>query len=146
MAEEFAAAHGCRSYEVFKRRNSYKRLAQGDEFARAGLTKRDAAGETFEVLDGTEFFANFAADDGLLDEVGYGVEACFDGLTIDPRAENPGTEKASAHAGHGDVERGDESGRCVFAGVVGKNGTEEFKIADGDGIEDESVVLFIVAD
>jgi len=33
-----------------------------------------------------------------------------------------------------------------FAGLFGKNRSNELEIADGDGIEDERVVLFVVAD
>src|SRR5262249_22671461 len=99
-----------------------------------------------EVLNGAELFANFAADNGLLDEVGSGLEASFDGSALDERAKNPVAKKTSAHAGDGDVEGGDESGGSVFAGVIGKDVSEEFEVADRDGIEDERIVLLVVAD
>jgi len=75
MAEKFAAADGRGRDEIFQRGESCEGFAEGYEFARACLTKCDAAGEALEILDGAEFFADFAAHDGLLDEVGDGVEA-----------------------------------------------------------------------
>ena len=39
-----------------------------------------------------------------------GVEAGFDGVAVDERAENPGAQQACAHAGDGGVESGDERG------------------------------------
>ena len=110
------------------------------------MAEGDAAGEAFEVLNAAQLFADFAAHDGLLDEVSDGVEAGFHGFAVDERAKDPSAQKASAHAGDGDVEGGDERGGSVLAGVVGKDGSEEFEIADGDGIEDEGIVLYIETD
>jgi len=62
-------------------------------------------------------------------------------------AQNPGAQEARAHAGHGGVKRGDQSCRSSrAAGVLGEDGREQLQIADGYGIEDESVVLLVVAD
>jgi hypothetical protein len=78
--------------------------------------------------------------------VSDGVEAGFNGFAVDERAKDPRAEKASAHAGDGNVESGDERCGSVLGGVVGKDGSEEFEIADGDGIEDQGVVLYVEAD
>jgi len=56
-------------------------------------------------------------------------------------------KEARAHAGHGGVKRGDQSCRSSrAAGVFGEDGSEQLQVADGHGIEDESVVLLVVAD
>src|SRR5580765_2273986 len=73
------------------------------------------------------------------------IEARVDGGAINERTKNPGTQKAGAHTGDGDVKSGDERGGSVFAGVVGKNRREEFEVANRDGIEHQRVVLFVVA-
>src|SRR5262249_42847141 len=91
-------------------------------------------------------FADFAAHHGLLHEVSDGVEAGFYGFALDERAKDPRAEKASAHAGDGDVESGEEGAGNILGGVVGKDGREEVEVADGDGIEDKRVVLHIEAD
>jgi len=66
---------------------------------------------------------------------------------VDERAEEPRAEEASAHTGHGDVERGDErGGTCGARGVISENGIDEFEIANGNGIEDERVLLLVVTD
>ena len=109
------------------------------------MSKGDAAGEALEILNAAQLFADFAAYDGLLDEVSDGVEARCNGFAVDKRAKDPRAEKASAHAGDGDVESGDERCGSVFGGFVGKDGSKELEIADGDGIEDEGVVLYIEA-
>src|SRR5260221_8726133 len=146
MTEECAAAGRRRRDEIFKNGKLRERFAEGYKFARTGVAEGDAASEAFEVLNAAQFLANFAADDGLLDQMGHGVEACLDGRAIDERAKNPGAQEAGAHAGDGDIERGDQSGWDIFAGVIGKNRIEQFEIADGDGIKDQRVVLFVVAD
>jgi hypothetical protein len=110
------------------------------------MAEGDAAGEALEVLNAAKLFADFAADHGLLGEVGDGVKTSFDGFAIDEGAENPGAEQAGAHSGDGNVESGHQSGSGVFGGVVGKDGREEFEIADRDGVEDQSVVLLVIAD
>jgi len=49
----------------------------------AARPRVDAAGEAFEILNAAEFLADFAADDGLLQEMGYGAEAGFDDVEIE---------------------------------------------------------------
>ena len=120
--------------------------AESDKFARRGETQGDAAGQALEVENAAKLFADFAADDGLLDELGDGVEAGFDGFAVDERAENPGAQQARAHAGDGDVEGGEQRGRSGAAGFFGEDRIDELEIADGDGIEDQRVVLLVVAD
>ena len=78
--------------------------------------------------------------------MGDSAEAGFDGVEINQRAEHPSPEHACAHAGDGRVEGGNQSGGTGGFGFFGEDGGDEFEIADGDGIEDESVVLFIEAD
>ena len=123
-----------------------ERFAKRDEFARRRKAERDAAGEAFEIEDAAKLFADFAADDGLLDELRDGAEARFDGFAVDQRAQNPGAQQTRAHAGDGDVEGGEQRGRAAAAGFLVEDGIDEFEIADGDGIEDERVVLLVVAD
>jgi class 3 adenylate cyclase len=145
-AKELAATDGRRRDEVAQDGKLGQGFAEGHEFAGSGLAEGDAAGEAFEVLNAAELLADFTADYCLLDEVRDGVEASFDGFAIEERAEEPGAEEASAHAGDRDVESGDERGGNILGGVVEKDGSEEFEIADGDGIEDQGVVLFVEAD
>ncbi len=110
-----------------------------------GKTKSDSAGETLKIKNTLEFLANFAAYNRLLEEVCDSAEASFDGFALDERAEHPGTQQARAHAGDGDVERGDEGYRAARAAVFREDGRKQFEIADGNGVEDESVLLFVVA-
>jgi len=146
VAEKFAAADGRGRDEIFESGKSCEGFAKGDEFAWAGLAESDSAGETFEVLNSAKFFADFAAHHGLLDEVGDGIEAGFNGFAVNEWAKNPGAEKTRAHARNGDVERRKERGGSIFARVIGKDRGEELKIADRDGVEDESFVLLVEAD
>jgi len=63
-----AARGNCAGQEVV--RGTCARLG-----VRAGCeAESDAAGEAFEILDTFEFFADFTANDGLLDELRDGVE------------------------------------------------------------------------
>src|SRR5215467_3906624 len=66
-------------------------------------------------------------------------------MAVDQRAKNPGAEEACAHSGHGDVKRRDQRGGSVFAELVGEDGREKFEVADRDRIEDQGVVLLVVA-
>src|SRR5208337_1274318 len=106
----------------------------------------DAAGEALEVLDTAQLFADFAADNSLLEEMFDGFEAGGDGVWINQRAEHPGTKEARAHAGDRGIESGYERGGAGSLGFLGEDGGEEFEVADGDGIEDEGVVLLVVTD
>jgi len=81
----------------------------------------------------------------LCDQLGDSVEASFDGVGIDERAQKPRAQEARAHTGDGDVESSDDGGG-VLAGLFGENWRDEFEIANGDRIEDERVVLLVVAD
>ncbi len=82
----------------------------------------------------------------MLHELRDGVEAGFDGFAVDERAKNPGAQQARAHSGDGDIERGEQRGWAAAAGFFGEDRIDEFEIADGDGIEDQRVVLLVVAD
>ena len=62
------------------------------------------------------------------------------------RAKNPGAQQTSAHSGDGDVERGEQCGWSAAAGFFAEDGIDEFEIADGDRVENERVVLLVVAD
>src|SRR6266480_4210516 len=101
MADEVAAATGRSVEKILEDRDLRKRFAERDEFVGCSETQSDAAREALEVEDAAEFFADFAADDGLLDEMLDGVEASFDGVAIDERAKNPRAEEAGAHASDG---------------------------------------------
>jgi hypothetical protein len=146
FAEEIAAAGLRWGEEIFQDGELPEGFAEGKEFARGGEAERDAAGEALEVLNAAEFLANLAADNGLLEEMGNGAEAGLDGVEIDERAKHPGAEHAGAHAGDGGVECGDEGGGAGGFRFFGEDGGDEFEIADRDGIEDERVVLFVIAD
>src|SRR5258708_2130929 len=135
-----------RREESFQDRELREGFAEGEKFARGGETESDAAGEAFEILNAAEFLANFAADYGLLQEMGYGAEAGFDGVEIDERAKHPGAEHTGAHAGDGGIESGDQRGGAGGLGFFGGDGRDEFEIADWDGVEDERVVLLVKAD
>src|SRR2546429_472294 len=136
VTEEFAAARGRRREEILQHRELYERLAQRHELARSRQTQRDPAGEPLEVEDAFEFLADFAAHDGLLDEVSDGIEAGVDGLAVDERAEDPGAQESRAHAGHGGVKRGNESCGAPFAArVPGGKGGGRAPISGGHGVE-----------
>lgn len=62
-----------------------ERFAKSEEFARRSEAERYAAGEALEILNTFEFLADFAPDDGLLDELRDGVEAGFDGFAVNER-------------------------------------------------------------
>ena len=66
---------GRRGDEILQDRKLGQRFAESDQFAGASLAERDAAGEAFEILYATQFFADFASDDSLLHEVGDSVQA-----------------------------------------------------------------------
>ena len=145
-ADEVAATGLRRGEEFLQDGELREGFAEGEEFAGSGEAKSDAAGEALEVLDAAQLFADFAADDGLLEEMFDGFEAGGDGVWINERAEHPGTQEARTHAGDGGIESGDERGGAGRLGFLGEDGGEEFEVADGDGIEDEGVVLLVVAD
>jgi hypothetical protein len=145
-AEKFAAAYGRRREEISQERELLQRFVESNEFAGRSEAQGDAAGEAFEIEDAAKLFANFATADGLLDELRDGLKARFDSVAIDQRAENPGTEKARAHAGDGHVESGEKRSREAAGGFLGEDGIEEFEIANGDRVEDHRIVLLVVAD
>jgi len=77
--------------------------------------------------------------------VSYCVETGFDGPAIDLGTQNPGAQQARPHARNGDIERRDQRGGSAFAGVVGEDRRKQFQISHGDWIEDQGVVLLVVA-
>jgi len=82
-ADEIAAAGGRRSNKILEDGKLREGLAEGKEFARRGEAESDAAGEALEILNAAKLFANFAADDGLFEEMFDGAEAGGDGVWID---------------------------------------------------------------
>src|ERR1700674_2729027 len=103
LTKQFAAAGGLRRKKNLQHRKLDERLAQRHEFARSRKPQSDPAGEPLEVEDAFEFLADFAAHDGLLDEVRHGIETGLNGLDVDERAKEPGAQEARTHAGHGGV-------------------------------------------
>ena len=147
MAEKLAAAGGRRRHEVFQDGELGEGFAKSDEFARRGQAKRDAPGKAFEILDALQLLANLAADDSLLNEMGDRGVPRFDGFAVDERAENPGAQQPRAHSGDGYVERGNQRGWAARASrFLREDGCEELEISNGDGVENEGIVLFVVAD
>ena len=75
------------------------------------------------------------------------IEPGLNCLSFNKRAQDPGTQQACAHARHGGVECGDQrSGAarttCFFREDRGK----QLQITDGNGIEHQCIVLFVIAD
>src|SRR5260370_3958001 len=118
VTKEFAAARGWRGEEILQHGELDERLAQRHELARSRKPQRDATGEPLEVEDAFEFLADFAAHDGLLDEVSDGIEAGVDGPAVDERADEPGAQEARAHASHGGVKRAHQTGATTRAARV----------------------------
>ena len=143
IAKKIAATGLRRREEILEDGELSKGFAKGKEFARAGEAERDTAGEAFEVLNAAKLLANFAAHDGLLQEMGDGAEAGFDGAGIEQWAKHPGAEKAGTHSGDRGIQSGDERGGAGGLGLLGEDGRNKFEIADGDGIEDEGVLLVV---
>src|SRR5882724_1680240 len=144
-AKQRAAAGRSWRDEISEDRKLRQGFTKRYQLAWAGLAESDAAGEAFKILNAAKLLADFAADDGLLNKMSNCVEAFFDGVAVNQGPKNPGTQKARAHSGDGDIERGDERGRRVFARVVGKNRGQQFKVAHGNRVEHQRVVLFVVA-
>src|SRR5438045_6854588 len=72
------------------------------------------------------------------------AEARFDCIAVEERAKNPGTKQSRAHAGDGGVERREKRGGAGARGFLGEDGSDELEIADGDGIEDQGIVLLVI--
>src|ERR1700687_3583212 len=83
LTKQFAAARGLRRKKILQHGKLYERLAQRHELTRSRKPQRDPAGEPLEIKNAFEFLADFAAHDGLLDEVSDGIEAGVDGLAVD---------------------------------------------------------------
>src|SRR5213082_1831149 len=147
LTKQFAAPSGRRRKKLFEHRKLRQRFAQRYEFARRRQPQRGAAGKPFEIEDALELLANFTANNGLLDEVCDGIKTALNGLTLDERPEKPGAQQARAHPSNGSVERRNQrSGATRSASFLGEYGREQFQIADGYGIEHQSVVLLVIAD
>src|SRR5437016_12859698 len=106
LTKQFAAACGGRREELLQHRKLRERLPQRHQFARGRKAQGDAAGEPFEIEDALELLANFAANNGLLDEVRNGIKTALNGLTLNERPEKPGAQQARAHAGYRSVQSG----------------------------------------
>ena len=105
LTKQFASARGRRRKKILQHRKLHERFAQRHKLARSRQPERDAAREPLEVLDAFEFFADFAADHGLLHEVRNGAEAGLDVFSLNQWTQNPGTQQPRAHAGDGSVQR-----------------------------------------
>jgi len=82
-----------------------------------------------------------------LNELCHGIEARLNGLTLDQRPQNPGAQQARAHAGHGNVQRGNESrGATRTPDFFRENGSKQLQVAHRNGIEHQGIVLLVVAD
>ena len=126
VTKKLAATSGGRREKILQHRELPERFAQRYELSRSRKAQRDAAGEPLEIEDTFEFLADFAPDDGLLDEVGDRVEAGLDGLAVDEWAEDPGAQEPRTHAGHGSVKHGNQSGRATgAAGFFREDGRQQ---------------------
>ena len=147
MTKKLAAACGLRCEEILEHGKLRERFAQGHELAWGREAKCNAAGEALQVENAFELFADFAAHDGLLDKVRDRIEARIDRFPINQWTKHPGAQETRAHAGDRGVQRGDQRGGGSRASrFLGKDGRKQFEIADGHGVKDQSVVLFVVTD
>src|SRR6267378_5451518 len=99
MAKKLAAARGLRSEEILEHGELRERFAQCHEFAWGREAQSNAAGETLQVENAFELFANFAAHDGLLDKVRDRIEARIDRFPVNQWTKHPGAQETRAHAG-----------------------------------------------
>src|SRR5205814_4517722 len=147
LPKQFAAASRRRREKLFQHRKLRERLPQRHQFARRRKAQGDAAGEPFEVQDALELLADLSANDSLLDEVRDGIKTALDGLTLNERPEKPGAQQARAHAGYSGVQRSDKRRRTACSrNFLGEDGGKQLQVAHGNGIEDQSVVLLVIAD
>src|SRR6266849_6168488 len=124
-AEEFAAAGGRRHHETLEHGKLRERFAQREKLAGRSQAERDAAGDALEIENAAQFFADFAAHDGLLQEMCDASKARFDGIAIEKRAKNPGAQQARAHAGDSDVKRSEQRGGTGAGGFFGEDGLNQ---------------------
>src|SRR5689334_6448672 len=75
----------------------------------------------------------------------HGAEACFDGIAIEERTENPRPKQARRHPRNGGIERSKQRGRTAARRFFRKNRSNELEIAHGDWIENERIVLLVIA-
>src|SRR6266404_2117866 len=73
------------------------------------------------------------------------TKARFDGIAVQKRTENPGAKQARSHARDAGIEGREQRGRPSARGFFRENWIDQFEIADGYGIEDERVVLLVIA-
>jgi hypothetical protein len=145
LTEKLAAAHWRWHQEVLQYRELRKRLSQRQKLAWSCQAQSDAAGETLEVQDAFEFFANFAANDSLLHEMSDGIEAGFNGGPVDERTKKPRSQEPSAHAGDCGVQGGNQGRRATgTTHFFGENRRQQFEVANRNGVQDESIVLLII--
>ncbi len=85
-------------------RHLIERFAKGEQIARAGAADHDFGEQAFDIEHGRELLAQFGAQDGFAREVAHGIEARFDFVAIERRAQQALAQQASAHAGGGLIE------------------------------------------
>src|SRR5689334_7026035 len=73
------------------------------------------------------------------------AEACFDGVAIEERTENPRPKQARRHPRNGGIERSKQRGRAAARRFFRKNRSNELDIADRNGIEYKRIVLLVIA-
>ncbi len=71
----------------------------------------------------------------------------IDHFPINQWTKHPGAHESRAHASDSDIQRRDQRvGPTRTSRFLGKDRREQFEVADGNRVKDQSVVLFVVAD
>ncbi len=128
-----------------QRRNLFERAAQRQQIARTGRAERDLGEQAFQIENAGQLFAQFGAQNGLLQQFSHGIEALLDFGAVHGRPQQALTQQAAAHAGQ-------RSGRARSARwpavacrrVGGEDRFDQFQIAHRDGVEDHGIGAIVV--
>ena len=129
-----AALTGRRS---LKRRDHGERAGQRQQIARAGGGERDLREQPFQIENRFEMLARGPrAGSAQPRQFLHGIQARFDFGDIDRRREQTAAKQAAAHAGASAVEHVEQ--RRIL-GLAREQRLDQFQIANGGGVEDQSV-------
>ena len=133
------ARRGERRDEAAEVRQQLERVPERHQVARRGCFERALAQQPLEVIAAAENLPQLLPGHGLPRQFLDRVQARGDLLERHRGPQQPRLEQAPAGGGDRLVERGQQRGRAVVA----EERLEQLQVVDGNGVEDQGLVLLI---
>ena len=132
---------------ALQRRNLRQRRAQRQHVPRIRRAQRHLCQQPFHIENAAELFAQFGAQDGLLQELPHGVETQLDLRAVHRGPQQPLAQQPAAHAGERGIEHRQHRGPLRAANrsrVRREDRLQQFQVAHRDRVQHHAIGAVVI--